>query len=290
MSKIKEDALIISQTREAAGTFRMRLKSPRIAAKARPGQFVMLQVREGPEPLLRRPFSFHAIALEEGVFDILYRVVGRGTWLLSQCPPGARLNILGPLGNGFDLPDGEPSLVFLAAGGIGIAPLVELMARLRESHPAVAMRLFYGARTAEEMIPTDAIESLGVTVHRSTDDGSAGYHGWVGELMKATAEAEGLKPEILFACGPLSMQRHIAKWALEKSVPAQLSLESLMACGLGACLGCALPATSSPTSDPAVREDHYLHVCKDGPIFPAGAIEWQKMQIHQTQPRIFPYS
>ncbi|MGD9505773.1 MAG: dihydroorotate dehydrogenase electron transfer subunit [Syntrophobacteraceae bacterium] len=289
MSKIKEDALIISQTREAAGTFRMRLKSPRIAAEARPGQFVMLQVREGPEPLLRRPFSFHAITPDEGVFDILYRVVGRGTWMLSQCAPGSSLNILGPLGNGFDIPDRELSLVFLAAGGIGIAPLVELMARLRESNPSAAMRLFYGARTAEEMIPTDAMEVLGVAVHRSTDDGSAGYHGWVGELMKTTAETEGLKPEILFTCGPLPMQRHIAKWALEKGVPAQLSLESLMACGLGACLGCALPATAVPGSAPSA-EDHYLHVCKDGPIFPAGAIEWQKMQIHQTQPRIFPYS
>ncbi len=286
MPKLKEDVLVIDQEKVALQTYRMRLKAPAIAKEAAPGQFLMLRARDGIDPLLRRPFSFHRILPEEGIIEILYRVVGRGTWILSQATPGTVLDAIGPLGNGFDMPQQAPKTVFLLAGGIGIAPLFELMMKLAAS-PALqqpkAIHLFYGARTADELLPAAIFHDLGISVHQSTDDGSLGYCGYVTQLLQEFAEAQKLRPDALYACGPLAMQYHAAQWALANDIPTQLSLESLMACGLGACLGCALPAAvpGAPT------EDRYVHVCKDGPIFDAGSIEWKKIQIQQMPTPIF---
>ncbi|MGV8050770.1 MAG: dihydroorotate dehydrogenase electron transfer subunit [Anaerolineaceae bacterium] len=277
MPKLQENARIIDQEIVAMHTYRLRLECPEIARHASAGRFVMLRVRDGLDPLLRRPFSFHRIIPKEGSIEILYRVVGRGTELLSQCAPGTYLNLLGPLGNGFNLPRSAVESVVLVAGGIGIAPLFELMAQLADS-PAdrrpKAVHLFYGARTAQELLPVQNFIDLGVSIHWCTDDGTIGYRGNVTQLLEQVTENENLRPSMLYACGPLAMHYQVAKWALAKNVPTQLSLESLMACGLGACLGCALPA-----ADPSgAAGDHYVHVCKDGPIFNAGAIQWEKIQ------------
>lgn len=292
MPRFMEDACVIDQQALAYETYRLRLRAPRMAGCARAGQFTMLQVREGPEPLLRRPFSFHGICPGEGTIDILYRVVGRGTWLLSRCRPGDSLNLIGPLGNAFDPPPGGTGPAVLVAGGIGIAPLVELMIRLRPPSGSGwdgPLHLFYGARTAEELLPPGSFEGLDARIHWSTDDGSFGYAGRVTELFQEIMEREEAVPAaMIYSCGPLAMQVHVARWALEHGVPAQLSLESLMACGLGACMGCALPAPGPEDDDPA--QDRYVHVCKDGPIFSAGTIQWHKIQAHQAPPRIFPYS
>jgi dihydroorotate dehydrogenase electron transfer subunit len=263
----------------------MRLELP----DARAGQFAMLQVRDGQDPLLRRPFSFHRIDPDEETIEILFRVVGRGTWLLTRCTPGSRLNLIGPLGNSFDPPPVGSGPAVLIAGGIGIAPLFELMVRLGsacESGPKGALRLFYGARTAAELLPPGFFEGLGATIHWSTDDGSFGHEGCVTELFQNVMEQEGLRPGAVYSCGPLAMQVHVARWALACGAPTQLSLESLMACGVGACLGCALPAPAP--DNPA--SDHYVHVCKDGPIFTAGSIQWHKIQAQRATPPIFLYS
>ncbi len=127
MAKFDEDAEILEQQCVAVGTYRMRLASPRIAAHGRAGQFVLVRVAAGLDPLLRRPFSFHRLFPGEGVVEILYKVVGRGTLLLSRCRPGTRLNLMGPLGNGFTLPPDTSQPLALVAGGIGIAPLMALM-------------------------------------------------------------------------------------------------------------------------------------------------------------------
>lgn len=295
MAKIQEDATVIDLNPVALQTWRMKLRAPGIAALARPGQFVMLQVRDGFDPLLRRPFSFHGIDAEAGTIDILFRVVGRGTWRLAKSLPGARLGLIGPLGNGFlpPPPNGRP--VVLIAGGIGIAPLHELLRHLATgAGPAPeagsgpgGMHLFHGARTAAEFLPPEFLDFPGLSVHRSTDDGSLGTHGTITRLFEAFAATEGLLPSIIYACGPLAMQVHVARWALANDVPSQLSLESLMACGIGACLGCALPARDPDAPDSTA--DRYVHVCKDGPIFPAGSIQWNKIQSHRASPPIFPY-
>jgi dihydroorotate dehydrogenase electron transfer subunit len=289
MVKYQEDAQVVDQQEVAERTFRMRLRSERIALNARAGQFVMLQARDGADPFLKRPFSFHRIVPEEGLIELLYRVVGRGTWCLSHCAPGTHLNIVGPLGNGFTLPEQNNPSIILVAGGIGIAPLHELMIQLAANglhQSGSKTHLFYGARTVHELVSRQPYEGMGIAVHCSTDDGSFGYRGYVTQLLEATTREELLHPTLLYSCGPLMMQYHVAKWVLAADTPAQLSLESLMACGIGACLGCALPALHP--DGPMI--DNYLHVCKDGPIFQAGSIAWTRLQRQLIHPRISLYN
>jgi dihydroorotate dehydrogenase electron transfer subunit len=279
-TSIQEDAWIMDHTKLAQDTFRLRLNSSEIAKRAKPGQFVMLRVSDGLDPLLRRPFSLHAIVPDAGAIEILYRIVGKGTWRLSQSPMGARINLVGPLGNCFQLPPEHSSLVALVAGGIGIAPLFALLQSLAETNYTGAVHLFYGARTRAELLPPEAFDAFQMTVHWSTDDGTLGYSGRVTELLGTTMAGDLPLPSAVYSCGPLAMQYGVAKWSLRLGIAAQLSLESFMACGVGACLGCALPAVRA--DDPSL--DHYVHVCKDGPIFSPGSIQWQKLQMLRTPP------
>lgn len=286
MDKIQEEAWIVKHENLARHTYRLTLKSPEIAVRARPGQFVMLRVRDGLDPLLRRPFSFHQILPNEGIIEILYRIAGHGTGKLSQTPVGTPLDLIGPLGNAFEQPPEDSKLVVLVAGGIGVAPFFALLRHLSLTLPETQLHLFYGARTGAELLPPQMFDDFKVTVHCSTDDGTLGYCGRIPDLFQEFMESGLPRPETIYSCGPLAMQYHVARWALSQGVAAQLSLESLMACGVGACLGCALPAIRQ--DDPTA--DHYLHVCKDGPIFSPGLIQWQKIQMYRTPPQTFLYS
>ena len=289
MDKIIEEARIVDQVRVLGQIFRLRLHAPRIVAAARPGQFVMVRVREGMDPLLRRPFSFSRIYPQKGDFEILYRVVGRGTWLISRLAPGANLNLVGPLGNGFALPGEQSAPLGFLAGGIGIAPLLELIARIcseRAPKGAGQLRLFYGARSADELLPEDLLRMPGLRVHFSTDDGSFGYKGRITRMFEDILAEGDFRPSAIYSCGPLAMQHSVAKWALANDTLAQLSMESLMACGIGACLGCALPA-ATPEDSGAQR---FVHVCEDGPVFPAGSIKWNKILAQQTVPPTWPFN
>ncbi len=288
MEKIIEEARIVSRQLVRGQIFRLRLHAPNISGAARPGQFVMLRVCEGIDPLLRRPFSFSRVDAAEGDFEILYRVVGRGTLLLSRLLPGASLSLVGPLGNGFELPLTSSSPLAFLAGGIGLAPLLELIARViseRGQKGAGELRLFYGARTAEELLPEDLLCLPGLRIDFATDDGTFGYKGRITHMFEE-AVAEGFGPSEIYSCGPLAMQYNVAKWALANKTMAQLSLESLMACGLGACLGCALPAATP--EDPGA--ERFVHVCEDGPIFSAGSIKWNKILSQQTVVPTFPFN
>lgn len=288
-TKFQEEAEVLSQEEMAHQTYRARLFAPRIAKAARAGQFMMLTVREGLDPLLRRPFSFHRIQPDEGIIEILYRVIGRGTWWLSRHKPGDRLQLLGPLGNGFSIPGDVNGPAVLVAGGIGIAPLFQLLRELGKragGSPADQVHLFYGARTAGELLSGETFKGMGISLHISTDDGTRGRKGTVTSLCFEHLEQESIAPAMIYSCGPLAMQVGLARWALAREIPAQLSLESLMACGIGACLGCALPAPHP--HDPAA--EHYIHVCSDGPIFPAGAIQWSRIQSQQIHVPTFLYS
>lgn len=289
MEKIRENARVVFQEQVAAQTFRLRLESPRISAAARAGQFVMLRVRQGNDPLLRRPLSFHRIYADRGEFEILYRVAGRGTLVLSQLSPGSQASLIGPLGNGFELPVDKTLPIALIAGGIGIAPLGELLAQILAGRPRTRdVVLFYGARTASELLPEQFVAQSGIPVHFATDDGSFGYNGRVTRLFEdfTRPDREGFHPVEVYSCGPLAMQYHVAKWALANDVLAQLSLESLMACGIGACLGCALPAAGSESPE----TQRFVHVCEDGPIFSAGSIQWNQILVQQTPPPTYLFS
>ena len=288
MEKFSEKARIVFQEQVAARIYRLRLEAERISRAACAGQFVMLRVTDGTDPLLRRPFSLHRIHADEGAIEVLYRVAGRGTLVLSRLGPGAEVGLIGPLGNGFRLPVDGTAPIGLIAGGIGVAPLVELITRIVSGSAGTPnVHLFHGARTASELLPARFLE-FGIPIHFATDDGSFGYNGRITRLFEdfTGSGPRGFRPREVYACGPLAMQYHVAKWALANVVPAQLSLESLMACGIGACLGCALPATD-PDSPGTLK---FVHVCEDGPIFSAGSIKWNQILVQQTPPPTYLFS
>ncbi len=231
----------------------LRLHAPAVARAARPGQFVMLA--PGPaeplDPFLNRPFSIHRVPDEDSL-ELLFAVVGRGTARLAAQPPGATLRLLGPLGRGFDPPAEGP--VWLLAGGLGIAPLRFLGERLA-GRP---VRLLYGAGTAEALVST---AGLACRVELATDDGTAGRRGPATELLAAALaelpEAERARAYVA-ACGPEPMLAAAAGLCRRAGVRAEVSLEAHMACGTGACMGCARPIGGRPQ-----------RVCAEGPVFDA---------------------
>lgn len=231
-------------------------------AHAVPGQFVMLRISDQHAPLLRRPFSIHRLILEKdncvGI-ELLYKVVGTGTALLAAATQGRLLDILGPIGNGFRL-SGDYRRVYLVGGGIGVPPLVFLAEKLVQSGVMPpACRMFLGGRSREDLLCIADFERLGIAVQITTDDGSAGDQCLVtSPLETAVVKAP---PDVIFACGPPAMLSCIVGISEKHGVACQVSIESMMACGIGACLGCAARKRDDP--------DHYWHVCKDGPVFDA---------------------
>ena len=261
---IEENVGVIFNKRVAVDTFLMGLKSHRIAAEARPGQFVMLRVGQGMDPLLRRPFSICGIR-EDDLFLILYRVVGRGTAIMCDVREGEKLSVLGPLGSGFEIPEqGEKPL--LVAGGMGIAPLVFLASIMEPG----SFTFLTGFGSAEEIVATDEIGLSGIGLSISTDDGSTGHKGLVTELLENHLSGSNGGRSMVFACGPLEMLKRVATMTTDKHVPCQVSLEASMACGLGACQGCAIKRSS----EQAIA---YYHVCQDGPVFNINSLDWEAL-------------
>lgn len=256
-------AEIVFNKKIAPQTYLMGLSSSQVVAAARPGQFVMIRVRSEIAPLLRRPFSI-AGTKEGELLLILYRVVGIGTAIMAKTREGERLSLLGPLGKGFQLPKSNQTSL-LVAGGIGIAPLFFLVQSMNSS----SVHLMTGFGSADEIIGIDHLGDVSVGVSIATDDGTAGHGGPVTDLVEAflidsSPEKNALS---IFACGPEPMLKKVAATALNKALPCQVSLEAVMACGLGACQGCAIKASSS-------ENRAYYHVCVDGPVFPVTAIDW----------------
>lgn len=241
------------------GVFLLELEAPELARSGRPGQFALVRCTEGNfwDPLLRRPLALHRLVREQGRVDLLVRVVGRGSAWLALRRPGDRLDLLGPLGQGFTLKRNTRNLL-LVAGGMGIAPLVAMAEEGLRRGCAVVLAL--GARSREDLYPT-ALLPPPVEVHLATEDGTAGRSGPVTSLL---ADPElGLFPwaDQVMACGPRPMLAEMAAVvrAGRMRLPAgfaQVSLEERMACGVGACLGCVVPTRKG-----------YRRVCRDGPVF-----------------------
>lgn len=229
-----------------------------------PGQFVMLRIAEGMSPLLRRPFSIHRQLKDNGQVygaELLFKVVGEGTHRLSQTTPGRSMDILGPLGKGFHIPD-PLKRAYIAGGGIGVAPLVFLAeSLLQKGIPPDKVSVFLGGRSKADLLCRDRFQSLGFKVTVSTDDGSEGDRCFITDPLDLAVQE--MKPDIIWACGPTDMMGCVAGIAAKSGVRCQLSLEAVMACGLGACLGCAVPVRG---------QKEYLHVCKDGPVIDADRI------------------
>ncbi len=252
-------ATILANEPVASGIHRLHLAVPSsLAAAATAGQFVMLRTGDRHDPLLRRPFSIHDAGRES--WSILYRVVGHGTgWLASQ-PPGRTLAVIGPLGHGFPLDVPSPPL--LVGGGIGVAPL-PLLARQLSERRGTPPDVVTGFRTASEVVAAETFRRLGCRLTVVTEDGSCGQQGMVTDHLGA---GQG-QPPFLMLCGPWPMMRAVARIARERQWQGVASLETVMACGIGACLGCAVAADTPGKT--------YLHVCQHGPVVDLQAVQWE---------------
>ena len=303
-----ETADVLRHDCAGPGLHELELSAPQTAAVAAPGQFVHMHVRpvwngqQQPsaqaQPLLRRPFSISdADSNASGSITILYKVRGAGTQLLANARPGDRLDVMGPLGIGFTLPEppsrpqsqtesqpeSQPELrpwrqpaarsphSLLVGGGVGIAPLVFLAHALARAGHRVTV--FYGADTAGDM--QSALRRLqasgagSIRVFTTTLDGSAGLAGIVTDLLTAEPSATALEDvDCIYTCGPEPMMAAVEQFALARHIPGEMSLETALACGMGACLGCARRLRTNPGASPV-----YARVCKDGPVFSFGQVE-----------------
>jgi dihydroorotate dehydrogenase electron transfer subunit len=237
------------------------IRAPSIARFAHPGQCITIRISESCDPLLRRPFGVHRVFRDS--VSILYQVVGKGTALLSAKKAGDSLDIVGPFGHGFEYEDNDSrvSRPVLIAGGMGVAPLVFLAQRLARKKPLV----FIGASTASAVLCYPEFKALGCSVQVATDDGSRGFKGYISELLSRYLATSDERRATIYSCGPHKMLRAVSSVAKEYGIPAQVSLEAHMACGIGACLGCIV-----------MTKDGYRRVCKDGPVFDARDIVWDK--------------
>ena len=253
------DARVVAREDLAPGYFILRLGGCQALAGALPGQFIMVRGDWGRDPLLPRAISL-LDARADGTAAILVRAVGRGTGLLARVAAGARLKVLGPLGTAFPVPEAG-RLDLLVAGGCGIPPIYLQASRAVAAGLADRVDVFLGGRTAQDLPYAAAIERLGVRLHLTTDDGSRGLKGLVTTALERRLDEVGGRPTLM-ACGPDPMLHAVARLARVRDLPCHVSLEAAMACGLGACLGCAVPARSRP----------FLYVCKDGPVFDAAEV------------------
>ena len=256
----QQKAEIIRTEKLTEDIYRFTFEAPDIAAGSRPGQFVMVRVAEGLDPLLRRPFSIHQVAAG-GRVQILFKVIGKGTQTLAGLQTGQFMDVLGPLGRGFAYDAGQQHC--LVGGGIGIAPLLFLAKELLKQNEPAAIKVFLGARTGEELTAlADDFKNMGLGVQAVTEDGSLGRQGLVTDLM---TPVQYEAPVMIYGCGPSPMLRAVAGICRDRKWGCQVSLEAIMACGLAACLGCAVSRADL---------QGYVHVCKDGPVFDAEDVAW----------------
>jgi len=223
----------------------MILKAPTIARVSRPGQFAMLKA---PGVFLRRPLSIAGVN-KDGI-EFIYRVVGAGTRELSLLPRESALDIIAPLGNGYEY-DLKNRVPLLVAGGTGIASL-----RFLALSMPVAGVLFYGGKTKNDILPLKEIAARGWKILIATEDGSRGHKGFVTDLLKRHIGAGRPGNMVLYTCGPHGMEKCVSQIAADNNIPGYVSLEEMMACGTGNCQGCAVKTG-----------DSYKMVCSDGPVF-----------------------
>ena len=240
--------------------YRIRVHAPEIAKLARPGQFCMIRPEFSGDSLLRRPFSIASVRDGE-ILEFAYTTIGVGTRLIAQSKPGDHLLCLGPLGNSFPIVEGSRALV--VGGGIGIAPF-PFFNRILNAHK-VFPATYYGARSSDELIYIEELNQLSNSLKIATDDGTAGHHGFVTQLLEKDLE-ESPGDSVIYACGPHPMMRVVKSIAERYGVPAYLSMEETMGCGLGICVGCPIPGVT-----PDGQSTYYL-CCKDGPIFPSTVV------------------
>ena len=254
MGKQNIKAEILSQKKLSADIFDMTLNVGDMAREAVPGQFVSVYVNDGSK-LLPRPVSICGIEREQGSIRLVYRIAGRGTELLSTYEAGTRINVLGPLGNGFTMKKEKSILI---GGGIGIPPMLELAKQL-----GCEKSIVLGYRDQDTFLKEE-FEPYG-DVYVSTEDGSLGTKGNVIDAVREQA----VQGAVIYACGPTPMLKGVKAYAAEMGLEAQISLEERMACGIGACLACVCKSKEVDGH----THVHNKRVCKDGPVFDAKEVE-----------------
>jgi dihydroorotate dehydrogenase electron transfer subunit len=270
---------VVANERVARDTYRLRLDAPELARAILPGQFVMIRPATGTDPLLGRPFALYDVVRNENgepvAADVVYLVLGRGTQALARLRPGDQVSAWGPLGNGFG-PSPGGDVVFVA-GGIGQTPFLALgrwwLGRASYgdeplvSNPTTSATLLYGVRSTDLAAGVGDFEAAGIAVELATDDGSAGHHGFVTDLLRTRLE-RGDRPARVVGCGPPAMLRALTRLVERYQVECDVSLENHMACGFGVCFSCVAPIVQADGSVDLRR------VCVEGPVFPARSVAW----------------
>lgn len=248
--------IITEKAAIAREIYSFTIACPEIAAVAAPGQFVHIRAKGFT---LRRPISICGINREKGTLRIVFEVRGEGTAELAKLNAGELIDMLAPLGHGFTVDSGFNNVV-LIGGGIGTPPMLPLAAAYGSRATAIS-----GFRNASAVILQEDFAKTGAETILCTDDGSAGIHGFVTAPFAELAAKGGI--DAVYACGPMPMLKGIAEICKDNDIFCEISLEERMACGIGACLGCACRTLRSD-------EEYFAHVCKDGPVFNAKEVIW----------------
>ncbi len=226
----------------------LKIHSPRISNSIKPGQFLNVRVSESYYPLLRRPFS--VCDVEGEYFYLLFNIYGEGTKILAEKHFGDKIDVLGPLGNGFNL-EGDFETAVIVAGGLGAAPFPYLIRKIGDKKNVLT---FIGGRTFKDVI-THGMKNILI----ATDDGSLGFEGTVVSLLKENLSVLNESKVKIFGCGPNAMLHSLKTFCIENDYSCEVSTESAMACGFGICQGCPIESTKNPNK--------YMLICKDGPVF-----------------------
>ena len=249
-------AKLIKKEQLKPDIFKFSMSAKEIVDIAKPGQFIEIRVTEGIDPFLRRPISIYNMDKENGILEIIFRVQGRGTEILSKKKEEDSIDIVGPLGYGTFKFEGYKNIAILG-GGIGVFPLYELA---KNASKNITVNTYLGFRNKEAVLLEDEFKKVSNKLIITTDDGSYKIHGFaINELKKDLKEN---KIDAIFACGPLPLLKSAQNLAKETNIPCQISLEEKMGCGLGVCLGCAVEVVTGG----------YEHVCKQGPVFDSNKV------------------
>ena len=258
---LEQSVQIVSNERDTDSYFRLVLRAPRIAPLIQPGQFAHVRVLPLKDALLRRPFSIFQVSGD--TFSILYKTVGQGTEVLARMQAGEELSVIAPLGHGFTVPKRGGDTPLLVAGGYGMAAMY-LLAQ-RSSQKGI---VFVGGRRRADILCEKEFHALGWDVRVTTEDGSHGKKGIVTQPLIAELKRTVAKRK-LFACGPTGMLKAVGEIADEFKVPAELSMDEHMCCGIGVCLTCVIPVKVGEGWE-------YQRTCTEGPVFDAKQVVWEE--------------